>query len=559
MFEDAYNNNNHLPIMPIDFIAHAIKTLKAARIPYRTGSGFIAYDANGTGARMPLDYTNLNGKARDAHGKKIWCRHLAYFMINGPIDKSKLASLQSKESIEQIDILRENQFDKEKIEAKGKHYCIADADKFGETLFELSHQVDEGDYHNFLLATENHMMALSIIREDNYFIVKFFDPNRSRKYIKCVCLDKDSLKNITINVFLDEAHIKFYGIDSSPMIFISYHDGWDNKVSIKTENKAYLIYYFLEQGFADLLNTFLSKYATSLSIADWQAIVDESTGLDSALSQGHMMAVRIYLGHLLRCIYDACMNNNAILVKAYIDILLNSHLTADKKITLIRESLGGLQIAFKHHHLAIADVFISTILADQQLAMNFIIPLLNRYQHQPIPLAHILNGMHEAICSAFNDNHAISVGIYLNQLIHSHLSLEQKHLWLQRAIPYVIHAAVTGHTKMVNSFMTCVLAPEINTDSRFVLQLLVAARPYPLLWTQIKQSIVKCIQQQPTKSAQQDVAEMFRAAINLQRKPHALSQMRLFKTNTQKQVEALIEQSILPADSEPFSWTIGVA
>ncbi len=134
--------------------------------------------------------------------------------------------LTSKEAIDKTD-LPLNLFDKEAHEFRGDRYIFSSiaANGLGKCLYLACDGMTLGSKKTFLLASENHIMSVTVhYKADELYVVKFWDPNQTERHFPALCYDLRAIKTLRLGYFLKQKRIDYYWPSLKSCVLIEYFD-----------------------------------------------------------------------------------------------------------------------------------------------------------------------------------------------------------------------------------------------------------------------------------------------------------------------------------------------
>ncbi|CDZ76372.1 hypothetical protein BN59_00641 [Legionella massiliensis] len=322
--------------------AKAMELLGKGRRVTKLGSEHVIYKSKNGKSNL-----NLNGQAKDIYNKEIECRQLAYYVVQNDM-KNYHNSLSSEFGISNIDSLRRNIFDSEKLMYAGSYYYFTDYRTFGNALYDVSENLSDGERTSFLVNSSVHSMAVTIKRHGPNYIVKFYDPNETSSHIRALCLNREIFRNLEFSDFCNDARSHFR--ESRHMTLISYDKNRYPEKSVTTTryvDEKEKLFSFLRYGLNEQLKDYLQENA-SLPVDVLEARIGGTPGAWFCFQEGHAKSLAIF-----------------------IDAVLKGPLTTEEKSALILARSGGLpgfHIAAFQNRLETTSVFFHQVLNNDNLS-----------------------------------------------------------------------------------------------------------------------------------------------------------------------------------------------
>jgi len=212
----------------------------------------VSYDCKFARQNPSSVNVNLNGKAKNIYGDKIWCRHLALFVRNlwqenyelglstsgeEKAHQEKLVDnyhqmLATVDAIESQPALRHNIYDQIDWD-QVKTEIICSPENLGSALSHVAKRLPAGAQSNLIFFSTNHMMTIKVkYSETGYYGVNFFDPNYNRYHHKKLNNDLSSMASLMAEDFMDEHSLKLYQLSQSSDrgTLVVYDDLFDQTV-----------------------------------------------------------------------------------------------------------------------------------------------------------------------------------------------------------------------------------------------------------------------------------------------------------------------------------------
>jgi len=196
----------------------------------------------------------INVTYDDKYGKKITCRHLAYFFLSCLFDSEKENNAESRNNkIKEYHFilnkmmkenvfpeeLKGNFFDRREIEKNnGKEYTHLDKAGFNRFLYGKFKKLKLGECSYFYLALHTHAVSVVIKRKsfdkkndessmdiDGYYVVLFYDPNISLTHKRLVFKNIDFLNNLSVlDYFMQKKDMDTYFSRFKTFLAIEFDD-----------------------------------------------------------------------------------------------------------------------------------------------------------------------------------------------------------------------------------------------------------------------------------------------------------------------------------------------
>lgn len=394
----------------------------------------------------------LNGLATDKFGDNIWCRHLsAYLAFDTTRGVKNYHSLYGTiESIQSINFLKENEYDKNQLLTGCSYYNFFNINQLGLQLEKVARCLNAGEETTLLLASENHLMTITLMKKcltevKTHFVIKFYNPKFTDTHIRIICPSIESVRTLSFQTIIGDDMINAYfpHYKSATLISPKNRKGATPAVAINSHEASYPFAESSNPGFTKLFCTVFELVLID-NLDDEEKVRICSMGIFLALING------------LSEVLASC-----------IELVLQSTLSNTAKYQILAGTMGcsypGLIFAARLSHEETVNVYLKGILNSNLSNVEKIELCLTRDKRHRISV----------LCEALQSGNSNMVRSYLDVILWSDLSCREK-LWLayapdQLGLPGFLGAIVQGKYLAVSTYILSMISPK-NITAKKVIQ-----------------------------------------------------------------------------------------
>ncbi len=430
--------------------------------------------------------TSWNCKFLNERGEKIACAAFAHIaMIHG--FKKLYKIFKDGNTIRKNPDLMKYSYRKELISREGKEYFGFGLDQFGEVLKTLIKSVREVKFN---LISELHAMSGSIEWKEKkgYVVIKFYDPNKTITYQRCLCFGLGKVNQLSIRHFLSKEDLSTYFPKFPYAILVTMQQREAEYSEIKLQ-EGYLdaqMYYSLRMGFLPKIAELFNRIKKEKIRMDVLKAVDNLgySGFVYAISENHIQTVEFFMN----LIFDSDLNSGEIfeligetqdlsaspmfyafkegyaeIVGIFAKLVLKSKLELSQKVTLLEalsvNGIPGLFIALRKGNTQTVNVFVKLIL-DSKLEPYEIFTILKAVDSEGIP----------GLFIAFEEGNIETIEAFARLILNSKLESREK-VDLLEAIgtygtPGLFMLLQEGKTQAVKRFVKLILYSNLHPQEK---------------------------------------------------------------------------------------------